>query len=303
MSKILESISSDVLSESVKESIVESFNTAVTEAVEQRIEERVTLECENLSAKIDQEHTAKVEKLVESIDKTHTEMFKSVINKLDASHTNKLKHVNRKFQTELTENAKQFQDDLVKKVSKFLDIKVNEMVPESHLKEAVENIQSRKLVAEMKKLLSFDPDSVNSEIKTALKEGYDAIESLKSELNEKAKQNLLLSEEVENIKSKVLLENKTKDLPVSKRKFIDKFMQDKNSEYILNNFDYVVEMFEENENSQKEVLVESEKVSSSRIVADTPPSQIKSEVIQESSSGDEVSDYISQMFKQDNFYK
>ena len=53
------------------------------------------------------------------------------------------------------------------------------MVPKDQLQEAVENIQSRKLVSEIKKLLSYDPESINDDVKTALKEGYDAIENLK----------------------------------------------------------------------------------------------------------------------------
>ena len=177
------------------------------------------------------------------------------------------------------------------------------MVPQDQLKEAVENIQSRKLVSEMKKLLSYDPDSINDDVKTALKEGYDAIETLKSEINEKSKENLVLKEEVNSIKAQVILENKTKGLPESKRNFVEKFMKDKTPEYIENNFQYVVEMFEENEKSEKEVLVESAKENSVSKNVSVPPSQIKDEVIQESSMGDDVTDYLSQMKEQDTFYK
>jgi hypothetical protein len=303
MTKILESISSDVLSDEVKASIANSFDTAVNEAVDVRVNQRVELECKNLSEKIDQEHTEKVQNLIEAMDKTHTEMFKSVVNKIDASHTKKLKTVVEKFQKELTENANDFKDGVVSKISKFLDLKIDEMVPQTHLQEAVENIQSRKLVSEIKKLLSYDPDSINDDVKTALKEGYDAIESLKSELNDKAKQNLLLKEEVNQVKAHVLLENKTKGLPESKRNFVEKFMRDKTPDYIENNFQYVVEMFEENEKSEKEILAESAKGKSFSRDVSVPPSQIKDEVIQESSTGDDIVDYLSEMQQQDKFYK
>ena len=154
MEKILESISSDLLTDDIKSAITESFQIAVTEAVEKQVNERVELACKNLAEKIDADHTEKVEKLVEAIDETHTKMFKESIAKVDASHTKKLQNVVEKFRKELNENATEFKDGLVQKVSKFLDLKIEEMVPQDQLHEAVENIQSRKLVNEIKKLLS-----------------------------------------------------------------------------------------------------------------------------------------------------
>jgi hypothetical protein len=303
MNKILESIGSDVLNDEIKQAITESFNTAVNEAVEQKINERVELELKNLEEKIDEDHTAKVQKLIESIDESHTKMFQDVVRKIDESHTKKLETVVEKFQTEMNENAEVFKQDLVKKVSKFLDLKIDEMVPENHLHEAVENIQSRKLVSEIKKLLSYDPESVNDDVKVALKEGYDAIESLKDQLNEKAKENLTIKEELNRFKAEVLLEGKTKDLPDSKRKFVYKFMADKTPEYIENNFSYVVEMFEENENSKTEVLKESATKKTVSQSVKVPPSQLKNEIIEEDVSSDDVSQYLSLIKEQDTFYK
>lgn len=179
MSKILESIGDDVLNADIKKAITESFTEAVNEAVEQKVKERVELEVKNAVEKLDEDHTAKVQKLIESIDGTHTKMFQDVVAKIDESHAKKLQMVVEKFQKELKENADEFKAGLVKKVSKFMDAKIDELIPRDHLKEAVENIQARKLVQEMKKLLSYDPEGINEDVKTALKEGYDAIEGLK----------------------------------------------------------------------------------------------------------------------------
>lgn len=303
MTNILESISSDVLTDEVKVAITEAFESAVADASEQRINERVELECKNLADRIDDDHTKQVKTLIESIDDTHTKMFKDVVTKIDTSHTKKLKNIVGKFQNELNENATEFKQGLVSKVSKFLDLKIDEMVPKDQLSEAVENIQSRKLVSEIKKLLSYDPDSVNEDVKTALREGYDAIETLKSDLNVKAKENLVLKEEVNNIKSKVILESKCQDLPETKRKFVQKFMSDKTPEYITSNFDYVMEMFEDNEVQEKEVLVENARQKSYSKDVSVPPSQIKNDLLQESTDGNEVTDYVSQMQEVDGFYK
>ena len=251
----------------------------------------------------DADHTEKVEKLVEAIDETHTKMFKESIAKVDASHTKKLQNVVEKFRKELNENATEFKDGLVQKVSKFLDLKIEEMVPQDQLHEAVENIQSRKLVNEIKKLLSYDPESINDDVKVALKEGYDAIENLKKELNEKSKENLSLLEETNKIKGQIILESKIKDLPEPKRKFIQKFMTGKTPDYIEGNIDYVLEMYEQNEKESKQVLVENAKKKTVSKGVEVPPSQIKDEVINESSTGDDVADYLKEMHEMDNAFK
>ena len=304
MSKILESIGNDVLSEDIKKAITESFNTAVTEAVDQKINERVDLEVRNAVEKLDEDHTAKVENLIESIDATHTKMFKDIVSKIDESHSKKLELVVKKFQKELKENADVFKGGLVNKISKFLDVKIDALVPKEHLKEAVENIQSRKLVQEIKKLLSYDPEGINDDVKTALKEGYDAIESLKSQLNEKAKETIYIQEQLNKFKADVLLESKTRGLSDAKRKFVYKFMADKNPAYIEGNFNYVVEMFEENESENVEILSENAMQKTVSKTVKTPPSQIKdNELVQESSSGDEVTDYLKLIKEQDTFFK
>jgi putative lipoic acid-binding regulatory protein len=281
-----------------------SFTEAVNEAVEQKVKERVELEVKNAVEKLDEDHTVKVQKLIESIDGSHTKMFQDVVAKIDESHTKKLQVVVEKFQKELKENADEFKAGLVKKVSKFMDAKIDQMIPRDHLKEAVENIQARKLVQEMKKLLSYDPEGINDDVKTALKEGYDAIEGLKAQLNEKAKENLLIKENMNKFRAEVLLEKKTQDLPKAKKNFVYKFMGDKNPEYIESNFNYVLEMFEENEKENTEVLKESATAKSVSKTVKVPPSQIKdNETLNESSSGDEVSEYLTMMSEQDTFYK
>ena len=304
MSKILESIGDDVLNADIKKAITESFTEAVNEAVEQKVKERVELEVKNAVEKLDEDHTAKVQKLIESIDGTHTKMFQDVVAKIDESHAKKLQMVVEKFQKELKENADEFKAGLVKKASKFMDAKIDELIPRDHLKEAVENIQARKLVQEMKKLLSYDPEGINEDVKTALKEGYDAIEGLKAQLNEKAKENLLIKENLNKFKAEVLLEKKTQDLPKAKKNFVYKFMGDKSPEYIESNFNYVLEMFEENEKENTEVLKESATAKTVSNTVKVPPSQIKdNETLKESSSGDEVKEYLSMMSEQDTFYK
>lgn len=302
MTQILESLGSELLTDEVKAAIVESFDNAVNE----RVNERVELEVKNQLEKIDEDHTEKVEKLIEAIDENHTNMFKNVVSKIDEAHTKKLQTVVKKFQTEMNENAESFKGQLVEKISKFLDLKIDSLIPVDHLKEAVENIEARKLVNEIKKIVSYDPESLTPEFKEALKEGHDTIESLRKEVNEKTKEVMGITEQLNTLKANVLLEGKLQGLSESKKKFITKFMTGKAPEYIENNFQYVVEMFEEDESNKADLLKEQAKSKSVSKTVTPPPSKLVSEVVTESSeteSVDDVSQYLKDMKEQDSFYK
>jgi len=53
-----------------------------------------------------------------------------------------------------------------------------------------------------------------------------------------------LNEEIKLTKTSLLIEQKTKGLPTAKKEFIAKILGDKTPEYIKENFNYVVDMFE-----------------------------------------------------------
>ena len=86
-------------------------------------------------------------------------------------------------------------------------------------------------------------------------EGKSKIDSLQSQLNETYKQNISLNEEVKQAKAALLIEQKTKGMASSKKEFIAKILSDKSTEYINENFNYVVGMFEREERTSSNNLV------------------------------------------------
>ena len=85
------------------------------------------------------------------------------------------------------------------------------------------------------------------------------IDELNEKLNEAYKQNELLSEKLKVNETAILLEKKTKGMPVAKKEFITNLLNDKDASYINENFNYVVEMFERGEEEKSSELVEEAK--------------------------------------------
>jgi hypothetical protein len=264
----------DLITEETLTAVHEAFETAVNEKAEQRahlaveavtskIDEDHAAKLEQLVESIDADHTAKLQKLVETIDFDHAVKLKKVLEKVDQDHTGKLQQVVEKYETALKEEAESFRARLVDEISNYMDLYLEKVVPTQQVNEAVENIRSRKILDEVRKLVGINEEFVNGEIKDALIDGKNTIDSLKKELNEALEANTSLNSKLNNAEAKILLEEKTKDMPESTKAYVSKLLRGKSPEYIQENYQYVVEMFEKETSEQVE---DAKEKAASRIV-------------------------------------
>ena len=336
---ILEEQFKDLISEETLNLIEASFEEAVKEKVEKEIvtesenfNKKLALEVENtkqqidgeyseklqtvlekvdqdhtqklqaLVEKIDNDHTQKLEKLVEAIDTDHAVKLQKLVKNIDVKHTSMLKQIVEKHEKTLNEEAKSFQERLVEEVSNYLDLYLDKTIPADQINEAVENIRAAKQLDEIRKIVGISEELVDTEIKEALVDGKRTIDSLRSELNETLKENTSLNHEVKKAKAHILLENKTVDMPATKKAFISRLLKNKDLEYINENFSYVVDMFEreaqtEVEEAQEDIISEQfESTSIDRPQVIEEQQNFNNEIERETTS-DGVSGYLNEMKK------
>jgi len=249
---ILEKIDKNVLSEDSAIAIAEAFE----KAVEEKTDSVVKLEVENAISKIDEQHAIKLEKLLEAIDNDHTEKLESVVDAITEDHTEKLETLVSFYRKALNEKADDFSLKIVENVSKFIDIALEKAIPKNQLKEAVDNIYARKKLDEIRDLIGIDQEHIDSTIKGSISEAKNKINNLSGKLNESYNENEVLLGKIKSMEAKVLLDEKTHGMNSSKKEFIFKLLNDKESSYILENFNYVVEMFERGEEESANVFKE-----------------------------------------------
>lgn len=280
--QILSNVSDDVLTEESKSAIIEAFD----EAVAARVDERVQLEVQEALTQLDEDHSKKLEALLEQIDEDHSKKLQKVVKKIDEDHCQKLQTIVERYEKMMKEEAEGFRNQLVDEISNYMELYIDKMVPMKQIAEAVENTQAKTILDEMKKLLAIDEEYITSNIKEALEEGREKINTLNKELTEAVKFNVKLNQDLKAVKADLILEQKTKSMPAQKKAYIVKMLDSKSPEYITENFDYVVEMFEKAESDEAEVLTEeARKSSASKDV--TPPT---SELINENISNEQVED-------------
>jgi len=274
--EVLKSISNDILTEDAKKEIATLF----AESVNEMADTKVKLVVENELRKMDEDHSLKLKTLVESIDNDHVNKFKAVVKKIDEAHTAKLQMVVEKYEKELKEGAVAIRNELVGKISNFLDLYLAESIPAAQLKEAVENIRARKMLEEIKKIVAVDPEFISENFKEALKDGHDTIEKLRGELNEKIKESVNLNQKLIATRSALLLEKKTQGLTDAKKAYVTRLLENKKPEEIEANFKMVVEMFDKDEAEKREVIAESAKSQTVEKSSDTPKAVVTESKIQ-----------------------
>lgn len=242
---ILKNIDNSVLTEETATAIAEAFEQAVNE----KVSSQIGLEVEKAVNELDQDHASKLKKLLEAVDKDHTEKLQLVVNSINENHAGKLLKIVNFYKSAINEKAEQFSNKIVEEMSNYLDLYLDKVIPQEQLQEAVANTTARHQLSQIKKIVSFDPSSINEDIKRVVLNSKSKIEELQSKLNESFNQNLALNEEVKNTKAALLLEQKTKGLPSAKKDFVVKILSDKTTDYIEENFSYVVEMFEREDRS------------------------------------------------------
>ena len=297
--ELIKSIDPDVITEETATVIAEAFE----KAVEEKAKARVELEVKSALINLDEEHAAKLQKLIDAIDLDHTNKLQQVVSAINENHAAKLKTVLRKYDTLVEERAQQFSSKLVGEISNYLDLYLEKAIPSLQLEEAVANTYAKNTLSKIKKLISIDPEYINENVKEALTTGKRAIDDLKSQLNESVKDNIRINQELKQTKAALILEAKAKDLPQRKKDYVTRLLSNKDAQYIEENFNYVVEMFEKDKLELADDVTEN--ATARAVTRDVAPAQTS--IIEESVSStdssrdDSVSGYLTIMKQQEKY--
>jgi len=288
ISSVIKNIDANVLNEETATEIAEAFETAVNEKVNAKLE----LQIESALSKQDEEHALKLENLLKAIDEDHSEKLNKVVDAINENHTTKLQNLSTFYKKALNEKAESFVSTVVDRLSNYLENYLEKAIPTAQLEEAVANTSARKQLDQIKGIISFDPSTLNEEVKQLISQGKEKINTLHNQLSESYKENIELRNAIDDLNAKLMLESKTKGMSSSKKEYITNLLSDKSPEYIEENFKYVVEMFEREETEASSKLVEEASKNAVSKNAKVPAKEIISESNNKSSENNPVNRYL-----------
>lgn len=239
ISDVLKEATKDILSEETLKEIENVFNTTVNERVELHVKKALTEQ--------DEDYSAKLEKLIEAIDTDHTTKLQKVVEAIDTDRAAKLKTVIEKYETALQNEAATFKNELVAKISKYLEVYLENKIPEASINEAVKNKKAVKVLENIRNILAVNMAVSNESIKDAVVDGKNRLNEAAKQLeasNEKVK---TLAEELTKVKAELTLEKKIQELDDDKKNYARKMLANKSEKFINENFDYTLGLWEKNE--------------------------------------------------------
>lgn len=241
---VLKEAAGDILTEEVLGQIETVFNEA--------IEERVSLQVEKALIEQDETHATKLEKLLEAIDDDHTTKLEKIVEAIDQNHSRKLAAVVKKYESAVGDDAGAFKNTLVESISTYLDEYLEELVPTESINEAVKNKKAITVLEGLRKNLAVDFALSKEYIKDAITDGKAQLDEATKRDTELTEQNRVLSEQVKRLESHILLSEKTAGLPEEKATYIHRMLSDKSVDFITENFDYTVRLFDKTEEEKLE---------------------------------------------------
>jgi len=201
---------------------------------------------------MDEDHAAKFKQMIKDIDVDHTGKVKTVVEALNKDHINKLHIIKEKYDNQLKTVAIQHRQQLVESINDYLETYIDKNIPAEQIQEAAKNKHLSKIISEAKEILGIDEKYVSANVRTAILDG-------KAQMDKLARENAELKRTKTIEESRRLVAEKTSNLPTNMAKFVRARFVNKTPEFIKENFQYVVEMYERNEKSEKRSVLNENK--------------------------------------------
>ena len=286
--KQLKKVTKELLSEEALNEIQASFEAAV--------EEKAKVQVASALVKQDTDYANKLTHLLEAIDKDHTKKLQKVVKAIDINHGEKLKSIVEKYQTALVSEAGSFKSNIINDVSTYLDAYVDEALPKAQIQEAVSNRRAQVVLEQIKEFLGVDTALAKKAVKSAIIDGKKQIDEATEKYEALKKNHNVLVERFNHIASDLILEKKAAGLSDKKKDYINRIMKGKSAEFINENFDYALNLFNKNENERIHELKESAIKKSVSTNVDVP--QILEEKTQVKPEGEvQMNPYLQELSK------
>ena len=239
------------------------------QVIESAFSKKLQLTVEAALTEQDDLYAKKLEQLITAIDKDHTTKLKRVVEAVDKNNANKLVKVVKKYERELTTEAKQFKSTLTEAISNYLEEFLDEAIPAQAIAEATKNRTAREVLGNLRKVLAIDSALMSESVQGAVVDGKNQIDTLTKQVQELTKENTLVKESYFKTKASLLIETKTSGLSDKKKEYIKRVLSDKTPKFIEENFDYTLRLFDKKERENIDILRE-EAFSTRSVKADAP---------------------------------
>jgi len=282
----LKDATNSLLSEEVLNEIEQAFHKSVDEKVQLHVTKALTEQ--------DEEYAKKLEHLLEAIDADHTLKLQKVVDAIDSNHAEKLKSVVEKYAKVIKEEAAKFKEETVNNISTYLEAYLDETVPTNDIKDAVKNTRALEILGQIRNILGVDAALAKESIREAVVDGKNQINEASKKLEAVIKELAAAKAQLAAREAELTLEKKTAGLPSRKRDYVNKVMSGKTSQFITENIDYALSLFDKTE---KERLQNIKEEAAGEVAATQVDRPVVEESVQPAGEVPQMNPYLAELSK------
>lgn len=273
---ILKEATQDLLSEEVLKEIEEAFNSAIAEKVQIHVTKALTEQ--------DEDYSKKLEHLLEAIDADHTAKLEKVVEAIDVNHTEKLKALVEKYSAALNKEAKTFKDSTIENISTYLEAYLDETIPADEIKDAVKNRRALEVLDQLRSILGVDAALAKESVREAIVDGKRQIQEASEKLEAANKELAQVKAQLAAKNAELALEHKTVGLSARKKDYINKVMKNKSAQFITENIDYALSLFDKTEKERLQNIKEEAVQETTASQVDRPVAESTETVVEETAA-------------------
>lgn len=244
------------LKEATNGLLSEESIAAIETAFNETVEQRATVQVEAALLKQDADYAEKLKALLEAFDRDRTEKLQRVVKVIDTNNTHKLKKVVRAYQRSLNNEAASFKKSVVKTISNYLDVCLEEVIPQNLIEQAVKEKKAQNILNSLRQTLAVDTALMSESIKGAVIDGKRQINEAQTELEKVQQRAKTLEEKLARAQAELILTEKTATLSAKKRDYVKRVLSGKDAKFIAENIDYTIALFDKTEREQVDFLKE-----------------------------------------------
>jgi hypothetical protein len=266
------------ITEILQEKAKDILTTDTLDAIKLAVEQKQQVAVSSALDKQDEDYANKLQQVLEALDRDHTNKLKRVVKTIDADNAAKLQTVVARYSGIVNEQASAFKDDMIDKVSDYLDVYLEKSVPQKAINEAVKNRKALSILESLRGTLAIDTALMKQSIKSAVLDGKTQITESNKELEVARNEAKVLKENLAKTQAALIIEQKTVGLNDKKKAYAKRVLEGKSPKFILENIDYTLSLFDKKEDERLVTL--REEANSNRKTGNDPV-VVEEEVITE----------------------
>lgn len=252
----------DLLPEALVKNLSEESLSALKEEferlVESKVAERVALATAAAETSLDEEVNRQTTELVHKIEEAHKIGLEKVVNHLTEKYENNLEKVRNYYKNQLGREALKFKNTLVESVSKYINARIDKLVPYEEVKAAVKNDTAMKVLESFKQQLNVGEAMKDANVRGAIMEGYSMLQTAKKAEKAASEKAEKLQTQLDEMAESYAFERNLAQLDEDQKNFMIRMAKKAGVGYVNENMSYINSLYEKKLINERKELAAKE---------------------------------------------